>query len=76
MSLAIAGRIVSEGMQGNSRQGWVMAGGVARKASLDLVPEARVGEYVLLRMDVAIQRIDNKQAARMEEALGRIGRLG
>ena len=40
----------------------VEVGGVTRQASLQLTPEARVGDYVLLHTGYAISTIDEKEA--------------
>ena len=40
----------------------VELGGVTRRASLMLVPETRVGDYVLLHAGFAIQRLDEEEA--------------
>lgn len=37
--------------------------GVARQALLDLLPEAQVGDYVLVHAGFAIQRMDATEAA-------------
>ena len=40
----------------------VELGGVTRLASLMLVPETKVGDYVLLHAGFAIQRLDEEEA--------------
>jgi hydrogenase expression/formation protein HypC len=40
----------------------VEVGGLTRQASLQLTPEARVGDYVLLHTGYAISVIDQKEA--------------
>jgi hydrogenase expression/formation protein HypC len=40
----------------------VEIGGLTRQASLQLTPEARVGDYVLLHTGYAISIIDQKEA--------------
>jgi len=40
----------------------VELGGVTRRASLMLVPETKVGDYVLLHAGFAIQRLDEEEA--------------
>jgi len=58
MCLAVAGRVVSiDGMNGI-----VEVGGIKREAGLHLVPEVKVGDYVLLHAGFAIQIIDEKEA--------------
>jgi hydrogenase expression/formation protein HypC len=41
----------------------VEVGGVSRRASIMLTPEARVGDYVLLHTGYAINVIDEEEAA-------------
>ncbi|MBI4319843.1 MAG: HypC/HybG/HupF family hydrogenase formation chaperone [Chloroflexi bacterium] len=59
MCLGIPARIVSLG-DGSGAE--VEVGGVRREADLTLVPEARVGDYVLIHVGYAIQRIDEAAA--------------
>lgn len=40
----------------------VEIGGAMRKANIQLVPDAKIGEYVLLHAGFAIQRLDEKEA--------------
>jgi len=42
--------------------GVVELGGVTRQASLMLVPETKVGDYVLLHAGFAIQRLNEEEA--------------
>ena len=62
MCLAIPMRIVS--MDGVTAVAEV--DGVARKVRLDLLPEAALGDYVLIHAGLAIARVD---AAQAEETL-------
>ena len=75
MCLAIPGKILSEEQVGLTRIGRVQFGGITRDTSLDLVPEATVGEYVLVHVGVAIQKIDAEEAARTLELLREMGAL-
>lgn len=75
MCLAIPGRIVSDEQHEGSRTGRIEFGGITREALLDLVPEARVGEYVLVHVGVAISRIDQAEAKRTLELLRQLGAL-
>jgi len=59
MCLAIPGKLVSI----NGETGIVESGGVRREVGLQLVPEAKVGDYVLLHAGFAIQVVDEKEAA-------------
>lgn len=58
MCLAIPSKIISM----NGREGEVEVGGIIKKASLVFLPEAKIGEYVLLHAGFAIQTIDEKEA--------------
>jgi len=58
MCLAIPAKVKSiEGVEAE-----VEVGGVSRKASIILTPEARVGDYVLLHTGYAINVIDEEEA--------------
>lgn len=50
----------------------VELGGLTRQASLMLVPDTRVGDYVILHAGFAIQKLDEKEA---EETLHLLGEL-
>jgi len=56
--LAIPARIVS--IQGQEAEAEI--GGITRKISLALTPEARVGDYVLLHTGYAIAVVDQEEA--------------
>jgi hydrogenase expression/formation protein HypC len=58
MCLAIPARIVKI----DSTDAEVEIGGISRKASLMLTPEAVIGDYVLLHAGYAINIIDQKEA--------------
>lgn len=73
MCLALPARLV-EKLEGD--QGVVDLGGVKKPVSLALVPEAVVGDYVIVHVGFAIGLIDPEEAARtlalfaeMDEAL-------
>jgi hydrogenase expression/formation protein HypC len=50
-------------------------GGIVRTASLDFVPEAEVGEYVLVHVGFAISRIDEAEAKATLAYLEELGEL-
>lgn len=58
MCLGIPGKIVS--LSGDIAE--VDFGGVARKVSLLLCPEVNEGDYVLVHVGFAIQRLEKKEA--------------
>lgn len=76
MCLAVPGRIVEISGEGELRMGKVDFAGVQRQACLAYVPEAQLGDYVLVHVGFAISRIDEQQAMETLEALREIGELG
>jgi hydrogenase expression/formation protein HypC len=61
MCLAIPARIVE---RREADAALVDLGGVRKEVSLALVPDARVGEYVIVHVGYALQRIDAAEAER------------
>jgi hydrogenase expression/formation protein HypC len=62
MCLAIPGRIVEIEETPLMRLGCVDFAGVRREVSLAYVPEATVGDYILVHVGFAISRIDEAEA--------------
>ena len=75
MCLAIPGCLVSIFGEGDLRVGTVDFGGVSREANLAFVPEAEVGDYVLVHVGFAIARIDEQAARDTVEALETLEQL-
>ncbi len=70
MCLAVPGRIVELQEEGPlARQGRVDFGGLVKTVNLTLVPEARVGDYVLVHVGIAISVVDEREARRVLEFL-------
>jgi hydrogenase expression/formation protein HypC len=44
-------------------------GGVVREVNLAYVPEAQVGDYVIVHVGFALQRLDEEEAGRLLETL-------
>jgi hydrogenase expression/formation protein HypC len=75
MCLAIPGKVVSIENSNGMRVGRIEFGGIVRQASLDFVPEAGVGDYVMVHVGFAISRVDAEEAARTYELLEQIGEI-
>lgn len=76
MCLAVPGEIVSiEGEDPIIRAGKVSFGGAIRQISLAYVPEAEVGDYVIVHAGFAISKLDEKEANRVFEYLREMGEL-
>jgi hydrogenase expression/formation protein HypC len=71
--LAIPGKILDLQEQGSTRTARVRFGGIVRQVSLDFVPEAGVGDYVIVHVGVAISVVDRIEAHRTFELLQEIG---
>jgi hydrogenase expression/formation protein HypC len=70
MCLAIPGRITSiSGQDALLRMGKVDFGGIHKDASLAYVPEAQVGDYVIVHVGFAISRLDEEGANQVFEYL-------
>lgn len=77
MCLAIPGKIKSiETLQDDLvRMAKVSFGGILKEASLELVPEANEGDYVLVHVGVAISIVDEEEAHKTFQYLKEIGEL-
>lgn len=75
MCLAVPGKILDITQQNGLRLGRVQFGGIVRKVSLDFVPEAGVGDHVIVHVGFAISRIDEDEAQRTYEMLEEMGAL-
>ncbi|MCB2060047.1 MAG: HypC/HybG/HupF family hydrogenase formation chaperone [Novosphingobium sp.] len=63
MCLAVPGELLSiEGTDPLTREGRIAFAGVVKRANLAYVPEARIGDYVLVHAGFAISVIDEAQA--------------
>ena len=73
MCLAIPGRIASlSGDDPIMRVGRVDFGGIVKEINFAYVPEARVGDYVLVHVGFALTVIDEAEAERLFEQLSQI----
>ena len=74
MCLAIPGKVISV-EEGAGRLAKVQFGGITRTASLDFVPEAGIGDYVLVHVGFAISKIDEEEARKTLEDLQTLANL-
>jgi len=75
MCLAIPGKIVEIQEAGELRSARVQFGGIIRQVSLVFVPEANLGEYVMVHVGFAISRVDAVEAERTYQLLQEMGAL-
>ncbi len=77
MCLAIPGKIESiSGDDPLSRMGKINFGGILKEASLAYVPEAKVGDYVIVHVGFALSRVDEDEAHKVFEYLKQMEELG
>jgi|YelNatPaOPRAMG01_1025707.scaffolds.fasta_scaffold42219_2 hydrogenase expression/formation protein HypC len=75
MCLGIPGQVVSLVDASGLRMGKVKFGGIIREACLEYVPEASVGDYVIVHAGFAISKVDEEEAARTYQLLEEMGQL-
>ena len=77
MCLAVPGKIIStQGDDALSRTGRVSFGGVIKEVSLAYVPEAEIGDYVIVHVGFALSKVDEIEAERVFDYLEQMGELG
>jgi hydrogenase expression/formation protein HypC len=69
MCLAVPGKIVELHDAGGVRMAQVDFGGIRREACLEYVPDAGIGDYVVVHVGFAISKLDEAEAARTLEYL-------
>ena len=72
MCLAVPGRILAVQGVELARTAEVDFGGLRRTVSLALMPEAAVGDYVIVHVGLAISRLDEAEAEATLEELRRL----
>jgi hydrogenase expression/formation protein HypC len=76
MCLAVPGKIISiEEADATFRTGRVDFAGIVKNVSLSYLPEAVVGDYVLVHVGFALSIVDEKEAAQVFEYLRQMGEL-
>lgn len=76
MCLAVPGKIESiEGIDPVVRTGKVSFGGIVKTINLAYVPEANVGDYVIVHVGFAISVVDEQEAQQVFEYLRQMNEL-
>ena len=77
MCLSIPGKLIeiTGQLDETFRTGKVSFDGVVKEVSLTLVPEANVGDYVLVHVGAAISTIDEEEAKKTFELLKQLNEL-
>ncbi len=75
MCLAVPGKIVESYDSHGIRMSKVDFGGITREACLEYLPDAAVGDYVLVHVGFAISKVDEEEAARTFQYLAEMDEL-
>jgi hydrogenase expression/formation protein HypC len=76
MCLAVPGKIISVSGEDIARQARVDFGGITKEVNLAYVPQAQIGEYVLVHVGFAISVVDEEEAGKVFGYLREMGELG
>lgn len=77
MCLAIPGKVksIEAKFDGLVRMAKVSFGGIIKEASLEMVPQAQVDDYVLVHVGVAISVVDEEEAKKTFQYLEEMGEV-
>jgi hydrogenase expression/formation protein HypC len=76
MCLAIPGKIMSiEKDEDFPRLGRVNFSGIVKEVALAYVPQAQVGDYVIVHVGFAISKVDESEAVKVFKYLDKLGEL-
>jgi len=75
MCLAVPGKITEAEERDGNRIAKVQFGGISRQVFLNFVPEAEIGDYVMVHVGFALSRVDAEEAARTYRVLEEMGLL-
>ena len=77
MCLSIPGKLIeiTSQLDETFRVGKVSFDGIIKEVSLTLVPEASIGDYVLVHVGAAISTIDEDEAKKTFDLLKQLGEL-
>jgi hydrogenase expression/formation protein HypC len=75
MCLGIPGKVVETYREHDVLMGKVEFGGISKRVCLEHVPEVQPGEYVLVHVGFALQRIDEAEARRVFQLLAEMNQL-
>ena len=77
MCLAIPGKVLSvSGEDPLTRMGKIDFSGVVKEACLAYVPDAQIGDYVIVHVGFALSKVDEAEAQKVFEYLKQMEELG
>jgi len=75
MCLAIPGKVLEIDTNSQPLMGKVSFGGIQKDVCLEWLPDVKVGEYVVVHVDFAISKVDEKEAIETLKMFEEIGEL-
>ena len=75
MCLAVPGRVLSVAEQDGTTMAQVDFGGLQKEVCLAYIPDVQVGEYVIVHVGFALQRLDEESARASLELFEQLGLL-
>ncbi|MFJ1705633.1 HypC/HybG/HupF family hydrogenase formation chaperone [Kitasatospora sp. NPDC088346] len=75
MCLAVPGKVLEIEERDGTRMAVVDFGGVVKDVCLEYLPDLEVGEYAIVHVGFALQRLDEESALRTLELFAEIGAL-
>ena len=75
MCLGIPGKVIGTYREHDVLMGKVDFSGVCKRVCLEHVPEAQIGQYVLVHVGFALSRIDETEARRVFDFLEQMNQL-
>ncbi|MFD9353371.1 HypC/HybG/HupF family hydrogenase formation chaperone [Streptomyces sp. NPDC060031] len=75
MCLAVPGRVLDIGERDGTRMATVDFGGVRKEVCLEYLPDLQVGEYAIVHVGFALQRLDEESARKTLELFAELGML-
>ncbi|MDX5427266.1 MAG: HypC/HybG/HupF family hydrogenase formation chaperone [Bacteroidota bacterium] len=75
MCLAVPGKLTQLTVDGDPlfRMGLVSFGGVMKEVNLSMLPEARIGDYLMVHVGVALSIVDEEEARTTVDYLRKMG---
>ncbi|GGJ26803.1 HypC/HybG/HupF family hydrogenase formation chaperone [Streptomyces brasiliensis] len=75
MCLAVPGRVLEIEERDGTRVASVDFGGVVKEVCLEYLPDLQVGEYAIVHVGFALQRLDEESARQTLELFSELGML-
>ncbi|MEU5597640.1 HypC/HybG/HupF family hydrogenase formation chaperone [Streptomyces sp. NPDC020298] len=75
MCLAVPGRVLDIQERDGTRMAAVDFGGVVKDVCLEYLPDLQVGEYAIVHVGFALQRLDEESARQTLELFSELGML-